>query len=52
MAKRIKSYKGLHIKETTPRDEASSKYWITTKDNELEWECDSLEEAMEWIDSY
>jgi len=52
MAKRIKSYKGLLIKETTPRDEASSKYWITTKDNELEWECDSLEEAMEWIDSY
>lgn len=52
MAKRIKIYKGLLIKETTPRDEANSKYWITTKDNEPEWECDSLEEAMEWIESY
>ena len=52
MAKRIKSYKGLLIKETTPWDEARSLYWITTRDNEIEWECDSLEEAMEWIDSY
>jgi hypothetical protein len=52
MAKRIKSYKGLFIMETIPRDEARSKYWITTRDNEIEWECDILEEAEEWVDSY
>lgn len=52
MAKLIKSYKGLLIKQTTPRDNSNYKYIITTRDNEPEWECDSVEEAMEWIDSY
>lgn len=42
MAKRIKSYKGLLVKATTTRNGASYKYWITTKDNELEWECTVL----------
>jgi len=50
MAKKIKQYKGHIIKETTARDEASYPIWIF-KDGQLEWECDSVQEAEEWIDS-
>lgn len=55
MAKLIKSYKGFKIKETTTRDNTTSKYWVIKPswDNvEPIWECDNLQECTDFIDSY
>lgn len=51
MAKTIKRHKGHIIKEATKRDNTTFKYLIFKKDDTytVEWECDSIEEAIEWI---
>ena len=55
MAKLIKSYKTFKIKETTKRDEATSKYWIILPSWDTiapVWECDSIDECIGFIDTY
>lgn len=56
MAKIVRKYSGWTIKETTPRDNATYKYWVFLPEFELfdppEWECDSLPEAYEFIQCY
>jgi len=51
MAKRIKRLKNLLIKETTPRDETIYKYWVTLLNGDLDWECDSIGEAENFINT-
>ena len=51
MAKLIKQVNTLRIKETNQRDwdyGVTAKYILTTKDNEPEFEAESLAEAEEW----
>lgn len=57
--KTIKKYKSFNIKEISERDKKNnplltSIYYIYTKDNnyDIEWECDSYQECIDWIDSY
>lgn len=54
--KLVKSHKGFKIKEITDKEKLewgwTSKYKIFNRDNEEEWDCDSIEEAIEWIDCY
>jgi hypothetical protein len=55
MAKLIKSYKGFKIKVTTTRDNTSYSHWIIdTNYSSIEpiWECDSVEEAIDFINCY
>lgn len=53
--KRIGYYEGFIIKEATIRDKRDGytyNYCVTDRDNDLIWECDTIEEAKEFIDNY
>ena len=57
MAKIVRKYKKWTIKATTPRDCSNYGFWVFSPDNcevfcSPDWECDSLEEAISWIDNY
>ena len=49
MARLIMQVNGLKIKEAEPQDGTTYKYLITTMDGDPEWECDTFEEAAEWV---
>lgn len=54
MAKVVKYYRGYRIKENTARDSSSYLFQIIKPSwSTLEpiWECDSMEECIEFIDS-
>lgn len=54
MAKYVQGYKGRIIKATTARDNTTFDYWVIDKEfSTIEpiWECDSLQECFDWIDS-
>ena len=53
--KLVKQYKGFKIKQPSAKEVKDGKsyaYYIYTRDNELEWEADSMQEVIEFIDSY
>lgn len=54
--KRIKAYKGFIIKERTKKEEKEGYlnylYYVYSKDNEIIWECDTIEEAEIFIENY
>lgn len=54
--KLVKSFKGFKIKEVTEKDKKdwgwTCNYKIFNRDNEEEWEADSIDEAKEWIECY
>lgn len=51
MAKRIASYRGYTVKETTKRDASTFKYFICRpRSNEVEFEFDNMGEICDWID--
>lgn len=53
--KKIKQYKGLVIKEISERDDKNiytSQFYICLPNGDIEWECDSYQECIDWIDSY
>lgn len=54
MAKKIKQYKDFIIKKTTAKDNTTYKYWVYPAEDTtfIEWEADSFQECIDFIDSY
>ena len=53
----VKRYKGWTIKQPNKKERAEGmtyEYYLFTPHEEdyAEWECDSIEECIEWIDNY
>jgi len=53
MARLLKKYRRYYIKETTPRDNTLYSHYVCLPDdyNFVDWECSSLQEAIDFIDS-
>lgn len=53
--KKIKQHKGFTIKQISERDDKdiyTYKYYIFNKSGDIEWECDSYQECIDWIEGY
>ena len=53
MARIVKQHKGYKIKETSKRDHTDYRYWVCLPEDHqfVDWECDTLQEAIDFIDS-
>ena len=53
MARIVKQHKGYKIKATSKRDHTDYRYWVCLPEDHqfVDWECDTLQEAIDFIDS-